>query len=858
MPQRFKLEHIVNNFYTQGELSFFPTGSRIYSPIGNNLLKVDFEKNQSLLVNCDVQASIEKIQFCRQGQLMLLADQADRVYLLNAASEKTLGSKKFKDKVSHMGFSNNNAFFYVVSGRYVFIYERPESLTNILLEPFLQVKKYNSKASRQISAMKLTADDACMIYAADDNIVRVQPVFNSEGFNEKFELVGHKGQVTDFCDALASFGTLATLDVNGLLMVWKLVDKTDEDLGKQKGSNRPGHKITETSNTETQEPVNRTDPNLSSLEKKLLASKFILGKKQLIYQENTVMNTYKFENDMLLVSFRNKTFCLYSLNFESEEFVKTIMSFKLSEGLTSSLTFHPTKTLLSCAVAEKGQLIVWDWKSKHYLLQQSSFNIQISTYAFSPNADILVVADFKGDIRLFDTKTFFNTITFSDCNAKITGLKFINQKTLVCTSLDGVARVYDLVKYKLFRELRPESPNQLLCCDTEKNGEIVFAGGFDPYCVYMWSYKTGLLLDVIAGHTGPVDIVKYSNATQTMVSASWDKTVRVMKPFSRMLNSEELRINDKIMALSLSKNELSFCLATYKNEIQIYGVESAQLTALIDCSQQFSNTAITSIELSFDGTKCYAVGNKNRLFTYDVRHRSVQDQFPITQNRDYKNTVERMNNANIRDGYDLDALDRAKDRQIGETTLPGSQLESYAKNKGARLNEFGGLGLSDDGKYLALVSSDGLCLFSTSGSRTGLVIDEHIDKKYLLELLKDKKYVEYTCACLKIENRELFRPVMDKLDRRSIYSIVTLLNERETSLLLKWLIELWKTVADVEIMLVWFESVFMLGSTKNLNAERVPQLKTVINELRYRVEEFMELSSSSRAMLSYLIDQANN
>ena len=857
MPQRFHLSHIVNNFYTQGDVCFHPFGSCIYSPIANNLLKIDFEKNQTKLFSCETQSSIEKIQFCKEGNLMLIADQDNRVYLFNSGTEKALGSKKFKHKITHLGFSHNNKFFYVVSGRYVFFYERPDNLNNVLLEPFFLLKKYNSKASKQIMSLRLTSDDSNMIYASDDYIIRFQPIFINDNYNEKFELVGHKGPVTDFIDTLLLNGHLVTIDTNGLLLLWKLVDKDESDFQKNTNFSRSGKKIEE--NKKNQQPVELSNNDkLSFLEKKLKASKFILSKKQLVYQENTSINSYKFENNMLLVSFYNKTFCLYSLNYECDEFLKTIMTFKLSENLANSLVFHPNKTLLSCAVAEKGQLIVWDWKSKHYLLQQSSFGIQVSAYAFNPNADILAIADFKGDVRLFDTKTFFNTVTFTDSNAKITGLKFINQKTLLSSSLDGIVRAYDLIKYKLFRELKPETPNQLFCLDCENNGEIIFAGGFDPYCVYMWSYKTGLLLDVLSGHSGPVDLLKYSNKLQTLITCSWDKTIRIIKPFSRMLNSEELKINDKIMALSISKNELDFCIGTYRNEIHLYNIESGQLSGLIDCSQQFNNSFITSVELSFDNSKVFATGNKNKVYIYDTKHRSIQNQFTITQNKDYKNTIERMNNANIVDGFNTDELNQIKYKNIDQTILPGSKIESYSKNINQKINEFGSLEFSDDGKFLALISSDGLCLFTTNHEKSSFNIDETIDKKYLIGLLNTKRYVEYTCACLKIENKDIFKPIIDKLDRKSIHSIVTLLNEQEIDLLLQWLVYFWKDIKDVEIMLIWFESVFLLGYVKQINADRLPQIKTIINELKYRIDEFVDLSASNRATLDYLIDQVNN
>ncbi len=40
--------------------------------------------------------------------------------------------------------------------------------------------------------------------------------------------------------------------------------------------------------------------------------------------------------------------------------------------------------------------------------------------------------------------------------------------------------------------------------DIEFEGECIFAGGFDPYSVYIWSYRNGKLLDIFDGHLGPI------------------------------------------------------------------------------------------------------------------------------------------------------------------------------------------------------------------------------------------------------------------------------------------------------------------------------------------------------------------
>lgn len=44
--------------------------------------------------------------------------------------------------------------------------------------------------------------------------------------------------------------------------------------------------------------------------------------------------------------------------------------------------------------------------------------------------------------------------------------------------------------------------------------------------VCVWSVKTGRLLDVLAGHEGPVCGLAFSPSQPILASCSWDKTVR--------------------------------------------------------------------------------------------------------------------------------------------------------------------------------------------------------------------------------------------------------------------------------------------------------------------------------------------
>jgi len=61
--------------------------------------------------------------------------------------------------------------------------------------------------------------------------------------------------------------------------------------------------------------------------------------------------------------------------------------------------------------------------------------------------------------------------------------------------------------------------------DLEKEGECIFGGGFDPFNVYIWSYRTGKLIDIVEGAEGPISHIIFSNNYQNLIYASWDKKV---------------------------------------------------------------------------------------------------------------------------------------------------------------------------------------------------------------------------------------------------------------------------------------------------------------------------------------------
>lgn len=84
-------------------------------------------------------------------------------------------------------------------------------------------------------------------------------------------------------------------------------------------------------------------------------------------------------------------------------------------------------------------------------------------------------------------------------------------------------------RYRNFRTFTSPNPAQFSCVAVDYSGELVVAGGQDVFDIFLWSVKTGKLLEIISGHEGPVVSIAFSPVAtlSTLVSGSWDKTVKI-------------------------------------------------------------------------------------------------------------------------------------------------------------------------------------------------------------------------------------------------------------------------------------------------------------------------------------------
>lgn len=203
--------------------------------------------------------------------------------------------------------------------------------------------------------------------------------------------------------------------------------------------------------------------------------------------------------------------------------------FSVAQEKISHLTINHSGSWIAFACKKSSQLMVWEWRSQTFILNQKGSHYDVTCISYSPDGNIIAVGTLDGKLKLWDTRSYFCFSTTALHNSKISDITFSpsNNTTVITASLDGTCKAFDCKRYREFRVLETAPKNQLLCLAVDSSSEIICAGGTDPYCVYAWNLQTGHLIDVISGHHAPVTCLAFSPVEPTLISGSWDKTVRV-------------------------------------------------------------------------------------------------------------------------------------------------------------------------------------------------------------------------------------------------------------------------------------------------------------------------------------------
>jgi periodic tryptophan protein 2 len=452
---------------------------------------------------------------------------------------------------------------------------------------------------------------------------------------------------------------------------------------------------------------------------------------------------------LFVVGFANGVFGLYTLPDGSH-----LHALSISQHEIHSVAINAAGTWLAFGARTLGQVLVWEWRTETYVLKQQGHFYDLNAVAYSPNGQLLATGGDDGKLKLWNAASGFCFVTFTEHTSAVTGVAFMGGRgggggggggghglSVVTSSLDGTVRAFDLVRYRNFRTFSAPEPVQFLCVATDDAGEVVMAGGMDPFAVYVWSVQTGKLLDVLSGHKAPVSSLAYSAGAGLLASGSWDKTVKLWDVFRTGTSTESFTHASDVTAVAFRPDGHALAAASLDGHVTFWDVRKGTLAGTIEGRRDASGgrrvddvrTAASSahskcfsaLAYTADGECVLAGGRSKYLCLYAVGPKLLLKKWQLSHNRSLDGVLDKLNSKGLGDGgvvlaaLDVEGSADPADRAKPDLALPGvtrgAGAAQLSRRTGPELRTRA-LAFSPAGRAFAAACTEGLLVYSMDDS----------------------------------------------------------------------------------------------------------------------------------------------
>ena len=634
------------------------TGNLLISAVSNRIQVIDLKSHTVRTLPIEARSNIRCLALSADNDntLLLVVDVKNYALLCNFHRGIVLHRFRFKQTVRHIQFFKGRQFA-VTSGKHMQVWHTPRHNNRKEFAPLLLHRTYTGHADT-VTCLAWSSDGSVIAAGSRDASVRVWTVQTVRNY-QPVTLSGHKRPIVgvylvprdndknnDSSSTSSSrLESCYSVSEDGALVTWKC----------RYNENEPDNENAEAS---VSTPTNATS-SLSQAHH-LVDATWNVQARHYFHQDGAIVSSvsYSRRSKLLAVGFSSGLFGLYEMPSVANIHTLSVGS----NQLVKACSLNATGDWLALGCPTQQQLLVWEWRSETYVLKQRGHAFGMRCMAYSPDGVIVCTGGEDGKIKLWNATSGFCYVTLEKSHtAAVTAVAFANASVVLSASLDGTVRAHDLHRYRTFKTLTTPTPVQFLSLAVDPSGEIVTAGSTDPFHVYVWNLQTGKLLDVMTGHKGPVcDLAFPSTSGGTLVSASWDGTVKLWDLYKQNTPTESLHHAADVVCVAYRPDGKEICTGTIGGLLSIWDVEHARLKYEIDGRNDIAggrkmndrmtadnNSAsryFTSVCYSADGTCILAGGNSKYVCIYEVSQQMLLKKFQVTFNRSLDGVLDEVSN----------------------------------------------------------------------------------------------------------------------------------------------------------------------------------------------------------------------
>ncbi|XP_030559766.1 periodic tryptophan protein 2 homolog [Drosophila novamexicana] len=845
MKFSYKFSNLLGTIYRNGNLVFTPDGNSVISPVGNRITVYDLKNNKSRTLALESRYNYTNIALSPDGSLLIAVNEQGDAHLISMVSCTVIHRHKFQTGVQCINFSPDGAYFAVARENLVLIFCAPGEITGEY-NPFV-LKRSFLGGYDDVTWMDWSSDSKLLAIGSRDSSTKICAVNYMQNFRT-YNLSGHTDAIVS-CFFESNSLHLNTLSRNGQLCLWECSMEPSDLIEADKPEAAPPARKRRVPNAFKGSDSESEDDIENNVEKQTVKQDLeadqnevkdgIVGKTHPFFykklgrhylaneprkEKRDAMLTaanYNRRTKVLVVAFSTGAFYLYELPD-----VNMIHSLSISEYPISAAVFNCTGDWVALASREIGQLLVWEWQSEQYIMKQQGHSSEMACIAYSPDGQYIATGGEDSKVKLWNTQSSFCFVTFSEHTSGVTAVQFSrNKKFLVSSSLDGTVRAFDIIRYRNFRTFTSPTPAQFACVAVDYSGELVVAGGQDVFEIYLWSIKTGKLLEVISGHEGPVASIAFSPVatSSTLISGSWDKTVKIWNCLESNSEHETIDALSDVTCVAFSPSGEEVAVATLVGNIIIFDVKSATQVSTIEGRNDLSSGRLetdivtakknaesnyfSTIEYSADGECILAAGKSANICIYHVREAMLLKKFEITQNHSLDGLNEFISRKHLSEFGNMALVEEREELEGGKVAirLPGVRKGDMSARRFQPEVRVFSVRFSPTGQAFAAAGTEGLCIYALD---KGVVFDPfdltlEVTPKATHEALKNKEFTKALVMSLKLNEPNLVTLVLERVPHRDIELICADLSPDYAQRLLQQLARLLQSSPHIEFYLQW-------------------------------------------------------
>ncbi|KAM4601645.1 PWP2 small subunit processome component isoform 2-T2 [Polymixia lowei] len=881
MKFAYKFSNLFGAVYRQGNLSFSKDGNSVISPIGNRISVFDLKNNKSETLPVSTTKNITCVGLSPDGNLAILVDEDGAALLVSLITRAVLHHFHFHKPVSSIRFSPDGRKFIVTKENVALMYHAPGKQREF--NAFVLDKSYYGPYD-ETTCIDWTDDSKCFVVGSKDMSTWV---FGAERWANLiyYSLGGHKDVIVG-CFFEKDSLDLYTVSQDGTLCIWESDTELD-GLVLTRGRRRDRHRSQrEEGEEEEEEGEEKAEGEEGEhrgevIRGKAAAPKEKEGTRNVRYKQmskhffnkegdfnNLTAATFHKETHILVTGFASGIFHLHEL----PEF-NLIHSLSISDQRIASIALNSSGDWIGFGCSGMGQLLVWEWQSESYVFKQQGHFNNMASLAYSPDGQYIVTGGDDG--KVWNTNSGLCFVTFTEHTSSVTNVTFTSSGfVIVSASLDGTVRAYDLHRYRNFRTFTSPRPVQFSSLAVDVSGELVSAGAQDSFEIFIWSMQSGRLLEILAGHEGPVSCLCFSPVQGILASGSWDRTVRLWDMMDSWQTKETLRLTSDGLSVSYRPDGQELAVATLDGEISFWNPQTATQTGAvagrhdlemgrketdkITAKQSAKGKSFTSLCYSADGESILAGGQSKFVCIYNIKEQILMKKFEISCNLSFDAMEEFLDRRKMTEFGSLALVDEgAGDGDEVHLSLPGVKRGDMSSRHFKPEIRVSSLRFSPTGRSWAATTTEGLLVYSLDGS---LVFDPYdldldVTPASIRKQLRLREWAAAIVLAFRLNESALIQEVLETVPHKEIPVLCGSLPDVYVEKLLGFIASSLEKSGHLQFYLTWAQSLLMLHGQKlkNRSGSILPTIQSLQKSIQRHFEDLSKLCDWNIYTIRYAV-----